>query len=157
MPSPAGAPRLAPAPPMSAKSPPTASRAASIRRSPASSASPSFPRTSSSTCSSPASPRWDGWSALPPPKRPATSSPNGACGVVQSEGPERVGPHRRLACTTRVGWLERAPTCREAREQLAEKGVDNDAFLGCPVLQASDILLYKGSVVPVGEDQLPHL
>jgi tryptophanyl-tRNA synthetase len=58
---------------------------------------------------------------------------------------------------TPLGWLERVPTYKEAQQQLAEKGVDNYAFLGYPVLQAADILLYKGEVVPVGEDQLPHL
>src|SRR6185295_15362473 len=51
---------------------------------------------------------------------------------------------------------ERVPTYKEAREQNPEK-VGNYAFLGYPVLQAADILLYKGDVVPVGEDQLPHL
>jgi tryptophanyl-tRNA synthetase len=76
---------------------------------------------------------------------------------VQSEVPEHAELHLILSCYTPLGWLERVPTYKEAQQQLAEKGVDNYAFLGYPVLQAADILLYKGNVVPVGEDQLPHL
>lgn len=88
-----------------------------------------------------------------------------ACGVdpekstifVQSDVPEHAELYLILSCVTPLGWLERVPTYKEAQQQLAEKGVDNYAFLGYPVLQAADILLYKGEVVPVGEDQLPHL
>jgi tryptophanyl-tRNA synthetase len=76
---------------------------------------------------------------------------------VQSDVPEHAELHLVLSCYTPLGWLERVPTYKEAQQQLAEKGVDNYAFLGYPVLQAADILLYKGNVVPVGEDQLPHL
>jgi tryptophanyl-tRNA synthetase len=76
---------------------------------------------------------------------------------VQSDVPEHAELHLILSCYTPLGWLERVPTYKEAQQQLAEKGVDNYAFLGYPVLQAADILLYKGNVVPVGEDQLPHL
>jgi tryptophanyl-tRNA synthetase len=83
--------------------------------------------------------------------------PEKACIFVQSEVPEHLELNMMLSCLTPLGWLERVPTYKEAREQLAEKGVDNYAFLGYPVLQAADILLYKGDVVPVGEDQLPHL
>jgi tryptophanyl-tRNA synthetase len=83
--------------------------------------------------------------------------PEKSCVFVQSEVPEHLELNMILSCLTPLGWLERVPTYKEAREQLAEKGVDNYAFLGYPVLQAADILLYKGNVVPVGEDQLPHL
>ncbi len=76
---------------------------------------------------------------------------------VQSAVPEHAELALVLSCITPLGWLERVPTYKEAQQQLAEKGVDNYAFLGYPVLQAADILLYKGDVVPVGEDQLPHL
>jgi len=76
---------------------------------------------------------------------------------VQSDIPEHAELHLILSCYTPLGWLERVPTYKEAQQQLSEKGVDNYAFLGYPVLQAADILLYKGNVVPVGEDQLPHL
>ncbi len=87
--------------------------------------------------------------------------PEKSCIFVQSEIPEHLELNMILSCLTPLGWLERVPTYKEAREQMAEKGaqerVDNYAFLGYPVLQAADILLYKGDVVPVGEDQLPHL
>jgi tryptophanyl-tRNA synthetase len=83
--------------------------------------------------------------------------PGKSCIFVQSAVPEHLELNMVLSCLTPLGWLERVPTYKEAREQLAEKGVDNYAFLGYPVLQAADILLYKGDVVPVGEDQLPHL
>jgi tryptophanyl-tRNA synthetase len=76
---------------------------------------------------------------------------------VQSAVPQHAELHLILSCYTPLGWLERVPTYKEAQQQLAEKGVDNYAFLGYPVLQAADILLYKGNAVPVGEDQLPHL
>jgi len=83
--------------------------------------------------------------------------PEKSCVFVQSEIPEHLELNMILSCITPLGWLERVPTYKEAQQQLAEKGVDNYAFLGYPVLQAADILLYKGNVVPVGEDQLPHL
>jgi tryptophanyl-tRNA synthetase len=76
---------------------------------------------------------------------------------VQSAVPQHSELFLMLSCYTPLGWLERVPTYKEAQQNLAEKGVDNYAFLGYPVLQAADILLYKGNVVPVGEDQLPHL
>jgi tryptophanyl-tRNA synthetase len=83
--------------------------------------------------------------------------PDKSCVFVQSEVPEHLELYMILSCITPLGWLERVPTYKEAQTQLAEKGVDNYAFLGYPVLQAADILLYKGNVVPVGEDQMPHL
>jgi len=76
---------------------------------------------------------------------------------VQSAVPAHAELHLILSCLTPLGWLERVPTYKEAQQELAAKGVDNYAFLGYPVLQAADILLYKAHVVPVGEDQLPHL
>jgi tryptophanyl-tRNA synthetase len=65
--------------------------------------------------------------------------------------------HLILGCYTPLGWLERCPTYKEQIEQLKEKDITNYAFLGYPCLQAADIVLYKAHVVPVGEDQLPHL
>ena len=56
-----------------------------------------------------------------------------------------------------VPWLERVPSYKEQREQLAGKDLSTVGFLGYPLLQAADILIYKGSQVPVGEDQLPHI
>jgi tryptophanyl-tRNA synthetase len=107
---------------------------------------------------------WKNASAIPPNIRENVADWI-ACGVdpekstifVQSAVPEHAELHLILSCITPLGWLERVPTYKEAQQQLAEKGVDNYAFLGYPVLQAADILLYKGDVVPVGEDQLPHL
>jgi tryptophanyl-tRNA synthetase len=82
--------------------------------------------------------------------------PEKSCIFVQSEIPEHLELNMILSCLTPLGWLERVPTYKEAREQNPDK-VGNYAFLGYPVLQAADILLYKGDVVPVGEDQMPHL
>lgn len=83
--------------------------------------------------------------------------PNRSTIFVQSAVPQHAELHLVLSCVTPLGWLERVPTYKEQVKQLAEKGVDNYAFLGYPVLQAADIALYKGDAVPVGEDQLPHL
>jgi tryptophanyl-tRNA synthetase len=62
-----------------------------------------------------------------------------------------------LSCLVPLGWLERCPTYKEQQKELKAKDISNYAFLGYPVLQAADILLYKADCVPVGEDQLPHL
>ncbi len=62
-----------------------------------------------------------------------------------------------LSCITPISWLERCPTYKEQIQNIQEKDLNNYAFLGYPVLQAADILLYKGQYVPVGEDQVPHL
>jgi tryptophanyl-tRNA synthetase len=58
---------------------------------------------------------------------------------------------------TPLGWLERVPTYKEQRDNIAEKDLGTYGFLGYPVLQAADILIYKGDFVPVGEDQVPHV
>jgi len=65
--------------------------------------------------------------------------------------------HLILSCYTPIGWLERNPTYKEQMRELTKRDIHNYAFLGYPVLQAADILLYKAHLVPVGEDQLPHL
>ena len=75
---------------------------------------------------------------------------------VQSHVPEHAELHLVLSAITPLGWLERCPTYKEALEQ-SQKDIRNYAFLGYPVLQAADIILYKATAVPVGEDQLPHL
>jgi tryptophanyl-tRNA synthetase len=62
-----------------------------------------------------------------------------------------------LGMFTPVTWLERCPTYKEQLEQLAQKDIGTFGFLGYPVLQAADIAIYKGEVVPIGEDQLAHL
>lgn len=88
-----------------------------------------------------------------------------ACGLdtdaavlfVQSDVHEHAELHLILSCVTPIGWVERCPTYKEQLKQLAKKDVNTYAFLGYPVLQAADILLYRADLVPVGEDQLPHL
>ncbi len=75
----------------------------------------------------------------------------------QSDVPEHAELHLILSCYTPISWLERNPTYKEQMEQLTSKDIHNYAFLGYPVLQAADIVIYKANLVPVGEDQLPHL
>lgn len=76
---------------------------------------------------------------------------------IQSHVPEHLELYMCLSCITPLGLLERCPTYKEQLRELSTREVNNYAFLGYPVLQAADILLYKAEVVPVGEDQLPHL
>ena len=76
---------------------------------------------------------------------------------MQSDVPEHLELNMILSTITPIGWLERCPTYKEQKVELKEKDLSTYAFLGYPVLQASDILLYKANAVPVGEDQLPHL
>jgi tryptophanyl-tRNA synthetase len=76
---------------------------------------------------------------------------------VQSQVKEHAELHLLLSMITPLGWLERNPTYKEQQEELAEKDIGTYGFLGYPVLQAADILMYKGDYVPVGKDQLPHL
>jgi len=75
----------------------------------------------------------------------------------QSDVPEHAELHLILSCYTPIGWLERNPTYKEQMRELTKRDIHNYAFLGYPVLQAADILIYKAHLVPVGEDQLPHL
>lgn len=65
--------------------------------------------------------------------------------------------HLLLSMITPLGWLERVPTYKEQRENIKDKDLGTYGFLGYPVLQAADILIYKGDVVPVGEDQVAHV
>lgn len=88
-----------------------------------------------------------------------------ACGLdpdrstlfVQSAVPEHAELHLIFSTITPIGWVERCPTYKEQLRELAAKDVNTYGFLGYPVLQAADIMLYRANVVPVGEDQLPHL
>jgi tryptophanyl-tRNA synthetase len=88
-----------------------------------------------------------------------------ACGIdpeksivfVQSDVPEHLELNMFLSCLTPLGWLERNPTYKEQLREIATRDLQTYAFLGYPVLQAADILLYKAHAVPIGEDQLPHL
>lgn len=76
---------------------------------------------------------------------------------VQSRIPEHAVLHLLFSMIVPVSWLERNPTYKEKQEEIKEKDLSTYGFLGYPVLQAADILLYKPDFVPVGKDQLPHL
>lgn len=76
---------------------------------------------------------------------------------VQSEVPEHAEMALLLSMITPLSWLERNPTYKDQLKELSGKDINTHGFLGYPVLQAADILLYKPNHVPVGEDQLPHL
>ncbi len=76
---------------------------------------------------------------------------------IQSRVPEHAILHLLLSMMVPVSWLERNPTYKEKQEEIKEKDLSTYGFLGYPVLQAADILLYKPDLVPVGRDQLPHL
>lgn len=75
----------------------------------------------------------------------------------QSDVPEHAELHLLFSMITPLPWLERVPTYKGKIEELREKDLGTYGFLGYPVLQAADILIYKADLVPVGEDQLPHL
>lgn len=76
---------------------------------------------------------------------------------IQSHVPQHAELHLLLSMITPLGWLERVPTYKEQRENIKEKDLGNYGFLGYPVLQSADIMMYKGDFVPVGEDQVPHV
>ena len=76
---------------------------------------------------------------------------------IQSHIPEHAVLHLLFSMIIPIPWLERNPTYKEKQEQITDRDLSTYGFLGYPVLQASDILLYKPDAVPVGKDQLPHL
>jgi len=76
---------------------------------------------------------------------------------LQSHVPEHAELHLLLSQIVPLGWLERVPTYKEQQENLREKDLHTYGFLGYPVLQAADVLMYKADFVPVGEDQVAHL
>lgn len=76
---------------------------------------------------------------------------------VQSHVKEHAELNLILSTITPLGWLERCPTYKEQLQQLQNKELATHGFLGYPVLQCADIIIYKAELVPVGEDQLPHL
>jgi tryptophanyl-tRNA synthetase len=75
----------------------------------------------------------------------------------QSDIKEHAELHLLFSMITPLSWLSRCPTYKDQIKQLKEKNIDTYGFLGYPCLQAADILIYKGDVVPVGEDQVPHV
>ena len=76
---------------------------------------------------------------------------------IQSRVPEHAELHLLLSMITPLGWLERVPTYKDQQEKLAEKDLSTYGFLGYPLLQSADILIYRANRVPVGEDQVPHI
>jgi tryptophanyl-tRNA synthetase len=76
---------------------------------------------------------------------------------IQSHVPAHAELHLLLSMITPLGWLERVPTYKEQRENIQDKDLGTYGFLGYPVLQSADILIYKANVVPVGEDQVAHV
>jgi tryptophanyl-tRNA synthetase len=76
---------------------------------------------------------------------------------LQSRLPEHAELHLLFSMTTPLGWLERVPTYKEQLENIKDRDLHTYGFLGYPVLQAADILIYKAQFVPVGEDQVPHI
>ena len=76
---------------------------------------------------------------------------------LQSHVPAHAELHLLLSMITPLGWLERVPTYKEQRENIKDKDLGTYGFLGYPVLQAADILIYKADCVPVGEDQVAHV
>jgi tryptophanyl-tRNA synthetase len=76
---------------------------------------------------------------------------------IQSRVPEHAELHLLLSMVTPLGWLERIPTYKDQQEKLADRDLATYGFLGYPLLQSADILIYRANLVPVGEDQVPHV
>ncbi|QGZ39139.1 tryptophanyl-tRNA synthetase [Pseudoduganella flava] len=83
--------------------------------------------------------------------------PTQATLFIQSRVPEHAELHLLLSMATPLGWLERVPTYKDQIENLANRDLATYGFLGYPLLQAADVLIYRASEVPVGEDQVPHI
>jgi tryptophanyl-tRNA synthetase len=83
--------------------------------------------------------------------------PSQATLFIQSRVPEHAELHTLLSMITPLGWLERVPTYKDQQEKLADRDLSTYGFLGYPLLQSADILMYRAKYVPVGEDQVPHV
>ncbi|HXZ93267.1 MAG TPA: tryptophan--tRNA ligase [Burkholderiales bacterium] len=83
--------------------------------------------------------------------------PTQATLFVQSLVPEHAELHLLLSMMTPLGWLERVPTYKDQQEKLTDRDLSTYGFLGYPLLQSADILIYRAKYVPVGEDQVPHV
>lgn len=83
--------------------------------------------------------------------------PSQATLFIQSRVPEHAELHLLLSMCTPLGWLERVPTYKDQQEKLSERDLATYGFLGYPLLQSADILIYRAAHVPVGEDQVPHV
>jgi tryptophanyl-tRNA synthetase len=84
-------------------------------------------------------------------------NPGSAILFIQSQVPEHAELHLLLSMITPLGWLERVPTYKDQQEKLKEKDLATYGFLGYPLLQSADILIYRATQVPVGEDQVVHV
>jgi len=84
-------------------------------------------------------------------------NPSAATMFIQSKVPEHAELHLLLSMITPLGWLERVPTYKDQQEALKEKDLATYGFLGYPLLQSADILIYRPKYVPVGEDQVAHV
>ncbi len=84
-------------------------------------------------------------------------SPGAAKLFIQSRVPEHAELCLLLSMITPLGWLERVPSYKDQQEKLRERDLATFGFLGYPLLQSADILMYKASLVPVGEDQVAHI
>ncbi len=84
-------------------------------------------------------------------------NPGEATLFIQSRVPEHAELHLLLSMITPLGWLERVPSYKDQQEKLKEKDLATYGFLGYPLLQAADILIYRAGLVPVGEDQVAHV
>lgn len=84
-------------------------------------------------------------------------NPGAAKLFIQSRVPEHAELHLLLSMITPLGWLERVPTYKDQQEKLKEKDLATYGFLGYPLLQSADILIYRAGLVPVGEDQVVHV
>jgi tryptophanyl-tRNA synthetase len=83
--------------------------------------------------------------------------PGQATIFVQSQVPEHAELHLLLSMMAPLGWLERVPTYKDQQEKLSDRDLSTYGFLGYPLLQSADILIYRAKFVPVGEDQVPHV
>jgi len=84
-------------------------------------------------------------------------NPSSAKLFVQSDVPQHAELHLLLSMVTPLGWLERVPSYKDQQEKLRERDLATYGFLGYPLLQSADILIYKAGLVPVGEDQVAHV
>ncbi len=83
--------------------------------------------------------------------------PSQATIFIQSRVPQHAELHLLLSMITPLGWLERVPTYKDQQEKLTDKDLSTYGFLGYPLLQTADVLIYRANRVPVGEDQVPHI
>src|SRR4029079_14354149 len=87
----------------------------------------------------------------------AALDPTRATLFIQSRVPEHAELTLLLGMISPIGWLERVPTYKEQQQKLSDRDLSNFGFLGYPVMQSADILIYRANMVPVGEDQVSHI